>query len=265
MQPLPRSRPDADSSRSDNCQSGRASRSTGAPRRPSACPSSETPCRPPRMPSAQATRDPACARAARTARPRPRGSPPRIAAGVAASPGSDRGRSTNRAAMWLNALALAVEQQAGEVLPHCGPALGPTEARGQGVDEGGQLTIEALQRVWRHTAIKSRADRSVKPEVTDVLDWAAVNLTAHETFTRLRYGANVSAGFGGFDFLRTNLAVIDFRPEDEVRARSMLTKYADHKISYHDAICAAIMLRSGIYKIFTFDRDFLILGFHVLP
>ena len=97
------------------------------------------------------------------------------------------------------------------------------------------------------------------------LDWATVNLTAHETFTRLRYGSDVNAGLGGFDFLRTGVTVIDFQMNDETRARSILTKYADHKISYHDAICAAIMLRSGIYKVFTFDRDFLILGFSVLP
>ena len=64
------------------------------------------------------------------------------------------------------------------------------------------------------------------------LDWAAVNLTAHETFTRLRYGADVKAGLGGFDFLRTGVTVIDFQMNDEIRARSILTKYADRKIRY---------------------------------
>lgn len=97
------------------------------------------------------------------------------------------------------------------------------------------------------------------------LDWAAVDLTAHETFTRLRSRTDVKRGLEGFDFLRTNLTVIEFQRSDEVRARSILTKYADHRISHHDAICAAAMLRSGIYKIFTFDRDFLILGFQVVP
>lgn len=97
------------------------------------------------------------------------------------------------------------------------------------------------------------------------LDWAAVDLTAHETFTRLRSRTDVSRGFKGFDFLRTDLTVINFQRDDEARARSILTKYGDHRISYHDAICAAVMLRSGIYKIFTFDRDFLILGFQLVP
>ena len=45
----------------------------------------------------------------------------------------------------------------------------------------------------------------------------------------------------------------------------MLTKYGEHKISHHDALCAAVMLRTRIYQIFTFDRDFQILGFQVIP
>ena len=98
-----------------------------------------------------------------------------------------------------------------------------------------------------------------------LLDWAAVDLTAHETFTRLRSRTDVSRGFEGFDFLRAELTVIDFKRDDEARARSILTKYADHNISYHDALCAALMLRNGIYKIFTFDKDFSILGFEVIP
>lgn len=97
------------------------------------------------------------------------------------------------------------------------------------------------------------------------LDWAAVNVTAHETFTRLRYDSDVALGLNGFDFLRNDLTVIDFDVRDEIRARAMLTKYSDHRISHHDALCAAVMLRSRIYKIFTFDRDFHVLGFQVVP
>lgn len=98
------------------------------------------------------------------------------------------------------------------------------------------------------------------------LDWAALNITAHETFTRLRYGGGtVAFAFQGFDFLRTNLTVVDFQQADELRAREILAKYHDHRISHHDAICAAAMMRVGIYKIFAFDRDFQILGFQVLP
>ena len=97
------------------------------------------------------------------------------------------------------------------------------------------------------------------------LHWASVNITAHETFTRLRYRRDVHVGLQGFDLLRTDMTVIDFVIDDEVRARTMLTKYEEHRISHHDALCAAVMLRSGIYKIFTFDRDFQILGFQVVP
>jgi len=98
------------------------------------------------------------------------------------------------------------------------------------------------------------------------LDWAALNLTAHETFTRVRYRADVHLGLRGFDLLRsTGVTVIDFEERDETRARALLVKYADHRISHHDAICAAVMRRTGIYKIFTQDSDFQILGFQVLP
>lgn len=47
----------------------------------------------------------------------------------------------------LNALPLAIEQEAADVLRHCRPTLGTTEVCEQGVDESGQLTIQLLQRV----------------------------------------------------------------------------------------------------------------------
>jgi len=40
----------------------------------------------------------------------------------------------------------------------------------------------------------------------------------------------VALGLEGFDFLRKDLTVIDFKVEDEGRGRSMLTKYSEHKI-----------------------------------
>jgi len=76
----------------------------------------------------------------------------------------------------------------------------------------------------------------------------------------------VDSGLKGFDLLRsTDIQVLDFEPQDESAARDLVTRYHDHKISFHDALCAAVMLRLGIYKIFTFDRDFQILGFETLP
>lgn len=95
---------------------------------------------------------------------------------------------------------------------------------------------------------------------------AAVDVTAHETFTRLRYDTSVDGGLKGFDLLRSgNIQTVSFEPQDEIAARELVLKYHEHRISFHDALSAAVMLRLGIYKIFTFDRDFLVLGFEILP
>jgi predicted nucleic acid-binding protein len=44
-----------------------------------------------------------------------------------------------------------------------------------------------------------------------------------------------------------------------------LEKYSDQKISFHDALCAAVMLRIGAYRAFAFDKHFWIMGFEMLP
>lgn len=99
------------------------------------------------------------------------------------------------------------------------------------------------------------------------LDWFAVNVTSHETFTRTRYsGDGLAAALSRYDFLRSNgVRVLVFTDEDEIAARQTLAMYTDQTLSFHDALCAAVMHRMGIFKIFTFDSDFWILGFEVLP
>lgn len=98
------------------------------------------------------------------------------------------------------------------------------------------------------------------------LTWVSVDVTAHEAFTRVRYGGDYLKAIKAFDFLRSMpVRHVTFELDDEKKALEILQKYSDHKLSFHDALCAAVMLRHGIYKIFTFDKDFLILGFQVLP
>lgn len=96
------------------------------------------------------------------------------------------------------------------------------------------------------------------------LQWVALNATGHETFTRTRYAHGFLAAAERYAFLR-QLPVLDFLEEDESSALTILGKYSEHVISFHDALCAAVMLRRGIYKVFTFDKDFWILGFEVMP
>lgn len=97
--------------------------------------------------------------------------------------------------------------------------------------------------------------------------WIALNATSHEAFTRSRYDSgSVAAALERYDFLRQQpLKLIEFTSDDEAAARKTLAKYEDQVLSYHDALCAAVMLRLGLFKVFSFDHHFWVLGFEVLP
>jgi predicted nucleic acid-binding protein len=56
--------------------------------------------------------------------------------------------------------------------------------------------------------------------------------------------------------MRYRFVTLDFQAPDEVAARQLLTKYQEHRIRFHDALCSVVMIRHGIYRIFTFDSDF---------
>ena len=96
--------------------------------------------------------------------------------------------------------------------------------------------------------------------------WFTVNTTAHEVFTRIRYDKGLENALLQFEFLRAPLfRILAFDDEDEQRARDLLKKYHDQTFSFHDALCAVVMLRFGIYRVFSFDSDFWTLGFEVMP
>jgi predicted nucleic acid-binding protein len=99
------------------------------------------------------------------------------------------------------------------------------------------------------------------------LQWAALDLSAHEVFTRVRYDCDVVAALEQYNFLRNNATIrtVRFEPSDESHAESIVSRYAEHKLSFHDAICAAAMKRLGVGKVFSFDRDFAVLGFIMVP
>lgn len=100
----------------------------------------------------------------------------------------------------------------------------------------------------------------------DFFQWCVLNSTSHETFTRLRYDHGLNLGLEGYDLLRSGkLRVLDFGADDEAEARTVLTKYSDHKLSFHDALCATVMIREGIFKVFSFDAHFWCFGFEVMP
>ena len=98
------------------------------------------------------------------------------------------------------------------------------------------------------------------------LSWMAADVTAHETFTRARYRDGFARARQHFEFLRgAPITLVRSDSADEQSALAILEQYSEHAISFHDALCAAVMRRLGIYRVFTFDRDFWVMGFEVLP
>lgn len=103
-------------------------------------------------------------------------------------------------------------------------------------------------------------------EASSDLTWCVLNVTSHETFTRQRYDIGLEQGLNTFRFMRAApFRQLSFGKADEDRALELLEKYRDQTLSFHDALCAAVMLRIGIYKIFSFDSDFWCFGFYVIP
>ena len=98
------------------------------------------------------------------------------------------------------------------------------------------------------------------------LTWLALNVTSHELFTRVRYDEGLLPALNRYDFIRgERFHPLKFDTTDEQSARALLAKYEDQRLSFHDALCAVVMIREGIYRIFSFDSDFWVLGFEVLP
>lgn len=94
----------------------------------------------------------------------------------------------------------------------------------------------------------------------------AVNVTAHETFTRLRYDAGLDDALASYEYLREHdVRILDFEARDEESAMKALRKYTDKRLSFIDALCAAVMMRNGIYRVASFDSDFYAFGFEVIP
>lgn len=97
--------------------------------------------------------------------------------------------------------------------------------------------------------------------------WYSVDVTSHECFTLIRYRDTFEAAMEHYQFLRNSslITTLRFTPDDEAEAEAILHRYNDQDISCHDALCAAVMKRIGIARVFTFDRHFYVLGFEVLP
>jgi len=101
-------------------------------------------------------------------------------------------------------------------------------------------------------------------ELVQGVRWVVMNSTTHETYTRIRYDDSLKLALEVYDWLKSpKFHNIPFEAKDEDQAREILEEYRDHTFSYHDALCAAVMLRIGLFRIFSFDKHFWILGFQV--
>ncbi len=58
---------------------------------------------------------------------------------------------------------------------------------------------------------------------------------------------------------------IDFTGSDEETAVALAQKYTDKSLSFHDSLCAAVMKRLGMFRVFSFDADFWTFGFELTP
>jgi predicted nucleic acid-binding protein len=96
--------------------------------------------------------------------------------------------------------------------------------------------------------------------------WVAMNATRHESFTRLRYDLGLRAAWDGDGFLgQPPFQSESFTAEDEVAARSILSRYESVNLSFHDALLGAVLKRLGVGRVFGFDAEFRAMGFELLP
>ena len=93
-----------------------------------------------------------------------------------------------------------------------------------------------------------------------------LNFTKYESYTRARYDLGYSDAISLYYFLSSaSFYQVFFDEKDEEEARLLLEKYDDQDLSFHDALCATVMKKFGIYKAFAFDKHFYVLGFEVYP
>lgn len=98
------------------------------------------------------------------------------------------------------------------------------------------------------------------------ITWAAIDITSHECFTRVRYKSHFQAALETYSFLcNPAFRRLSIDGSDEKDAIAILQKYQDQKLSFHDALCAVVMKRTGIFRVMTLDRDFSVMGFELVP
>lgn len=127
------------------------------------------------------------------------------------------------------------------------------------------IDSSAVLELEKEDAKYHMAAHTVWASGSDVI-WVSLNATAQETYTRARTNLGFKPAIRLYDMLKVDpILYLAFTREDEAEARTILVKYKDQDLSFHDALLAAVMKRVGSYRVFSFDHHFYLFGFEVLP
>ena len=93
------------------------------------------------------------------------------------------------------------------------------------------------------------------------------NFVLDETFTLLGRRAGYGFAVQRAKNIYASQAFTICRPdkEDEIKALQYFSKYADQHVSFTDCISFVLMKREKIKRVFSFDRHFEFVGFHLIP
>ena len=110
----------------------------------------------------------------------------------------------------------------------------------------------------KHSEAKSLLQK-IKNQKLNLL---ITNTTIFEAYTRILYDIHWRKAIEFLDDVSSSNIVIERVNEtDEQEAEKILRKYKNSKISFVDALNFAVMLRLKFLYAFTFDSDFLTVGF----
>lgn len=110
----------------------------------------------------------------------------------------------------------------------------------------------------RHTEAKTLLQK-IKSQRLGLL---ITNVTIFEAYTRILYDIHWQKAVEFLnDIANSNIIVERISETDEKEAEKILRKYKNAEISFVDALNFAVMIRLKFLYAFTFDSDFLTVGF----
>jgi predicted nucleic acid-binding protein len=92
------------------------------------------------------------------------------------------------------------------------------------------------------------------------------NVTIYEAYRLILHELGIARALGFLENIFDGSVKIEYITQfDEDNARNYLEKYNDQPFTFVDALNFVVMKKIKIFKVFTFDRHFNIIGFVNLP